>query len=95
MVIFTSIPCKRIPNANESNSNTQNSNEYRTNRIFVAALLDRYTNVQAMNVCMVANSSSVCFSQGCFLGCVRRPRVFGWSLIGSDEKPLACKLPHN
>ena len=39
MVIFTSIPCKRIPNANESNSNTQNSNEYRTNRIFVAALM--------------------------------------------------------
>ena len=45
--------------------------------------LDSYTNVLAMHVCMIANSSSVCFSQGCFLGHVRRPPVLGWPLIGS------------
>ena len=44
---------------------------------------DSYTNVLAMHVCIIANSSSVCFSQGCFLRHVRRPRVLGWSLIGS------------
>ena len=43
--------------------------------------LDSYTNVQAMHVCMIANSSSVCFSQGCFVGHVRRPRMLGWSLM--------------
>ena len=59
--------------------------------------VDSYTNVQAMHVCMIANSSSVCFSQGCFLGCVS-PQVLRLSLIGSaacEQKPLGCKLPHN
>ena len=45
--------------------------------------LDSHTIVLAMHVCVIANSSSVCFSQGCFLRHVRRPRVLGWSLIGS------------
>ena len=45
--------------------------------------LDSYTNVLAMHVCMIASSSSVCFSQGCFLEHVRHPQVFGLSLIGS------------
>ena len=41
--------------------------------------LDRYTNIQTMHGCMMANSSSVCFSQGCFLRRVRRPCVLGSS----------------
>ena len=45
--------------------------------------LNSYTNEEAMHVCMIANSSSVCFSRGCFLGLVRHPQVLGLSLIGS------------
>ena len=45
--------------------------------------LDSYTNVQAMHVCMIANISSVCFSQGCFLERIRRPRVLRLPLVGS------------
>ena len=45
--------------------------------------LDSHTNVLAMHVCVISNSASVCFSQGCFLRRVRLPRVLGWSLIGS------------
>ena len=41
--------------------------------------LDSHTNVQAMHGCMIANSPSVCFSQGCFLRRVRRPGVLGLS----------------
>ena len=60
--------------------------------------LNSYTNEQATHVCMTANSSSVWFSQGCFLEHVRCPQVLGLSLIGSagvNEKPLGCKLPHD
>ena len=44
---------------------------------------DSYTNEQAMHVCMIANSLSVCFFQGCFLGHVKHPQILGLSLIGS------------
>ena len=45
--------------------------------------LNSHTNVQAMHGCMIVNSSSVCFSQGCFLEHVKHPCVFRSFLIGS------------
>ena len=48
-------------------------------------------NKPCMHVCMIANanSSSVCFSQGCFLGHVRCPQVLRLSLIGYGGKKLS------
>ena len=45
--------------------------------------LDSYINVLVMDVCMIANNSSVCFSQGCFLWRVRCPQMLEWFLNGS------------